>query len=224
MGGSGEYVFIDESGDPGFPGANPIYILAAAHMSEAVHRDITAHISSFRYFHGVNREFKDWGGLVKSPRTQQWRSLMGYLGACVGNGDVAITATWMNKAKYQANRGPYLQPGQTTLFRHFQIRLLLERHRARRQWGKDLDVVLDRWSMSQSQRVNLENYVKNNWNLQPIGNVTTVDSQYVEMVQVVDLLTRLARRIVEGKADAEEQAFATQVLHIHEIERGLFHQ
>jgi len=146
-GGTGEFIFIDESGDPGDPailGASPLYLLVATHMDEMTYRDFTAHVAAFRYFHGVNREFKAWGGLLKMPPTIQWRTLMEYLSDRTVAGDITTTATWMDKATYKANRGPYLAPGQSTLFRHFQIRLLLERHRARRAWGPDVDIVLDR--------------------------------------------------------------------------------
>lgn len=222
MANGGEYVFVDESGDPGFPGANPLYILVGSHMNEATHRDVTAHVAAFRYFHGVNREFKDWGGLLKSPPTIQWRTLMEYLCDRTIAGDITTTAIWLDKAVYQGNRGPYTAPGQSTLFRHFQIRRLLERQRPRSPWGRDVDIVLDRWSMSQAQRVNLEKYIRNNWHLQPVGNVTTVDSTYVDMIQIVDLFTRLVRTVIEGTADAEQTALAGKLMTIIEIRGGLY--
>lgn len=219
---NGEFVFIDESGDPGYPGSNPLYLLVASHVNETVNRDLTAHIAAFRYFHGVNREFKDWGGLLKMPPTSQWRKLMEYLCDLTVAGDVATTATWLDKPTYKTNNGPYLSPGQTTKFRHYQIRRLLELHRQRRMWGPDVDIVLDRWSMNQTQRVDLENYIKNNWNLQPVGHVTTVDSTYVDMIQIVDLLARLARRVAEGKADVDQQTWAAKLMRLHEIKKGYY--
>jgi hypothetical protein len=191
-------------------------------MSELVHRDFTAHVAAFRYFHGVNREFKDWGGLLKSPPTIQWRTLMDYLCDRTVAGDITTTANWLDKATYKVNGGPYLVAGQSTKFRHFQIRLLLERHRKRRAWGSEVDIVLDRWSMSQEQRINLENYIKGNWHLRPVGHVTTVDSAYVDAIQVVDLLTRLARRIADGTANAEQLAWAGRLLDIHEVQKGIY--
>jgi hypothetical protein len=220
--GNGEFIFIDESGDPGYPGANPLYLLVASHMSEAVHRDVTAHVAGFRYFHGVNREFKDWGGLLKSPPTIQWRTLMEYLCGRTVAGEITTTATWLDKATYKANKGPYLVAGKSTEFRHFQVRMLLERHRKRRTWGVDVDIVLDRWSMSQAQRINLENYIKDNWHLQPIGHVTTVDSAYADALQIVDLLARLARRVADGSANTEEITWAGKLMDLQEVKKGLY--
>lgn len=191
-------------------------------MDEATHRDFSAHVSSFRYFHGVNREFKDWGGLIKVPATIQWRTLMEYLSNRTMAGDITTTANWMDKATYKGNGGPYLNPGQSSLFRHFQVRLLLERHRPRRAWGRDVEIVLDRWSMSQAQRANLESYIKGNWHLQPVGNVTTVDSTYVDGIQVADLLTRLARAIADGTATADQRTWGGKLLDIGEVKKGLY--
>jgi hypothetical protein len=60
-----EFIFIDESGDPGFPGSNPIYILSAVHMNAAAFNSFRLHLASFRYFHEVTRELKDWDGLLR---------------------------------------------------------------------------------------------------------------------------------------------------------------
>jgi len=76
--------------------------------------------------------------------------------------------------------------------------------------------------MSQEQRLNLENYIKNNWRLQPVGHVTTIDSAYLDAVQVVDLLARLVHRVVEGKADAEQTTWAGKLFDLHEIKKGLY--
>jgi hypothetical protein len=43
-----EFIFIDESGDPGFPGSNPIYILSAVHMNAAAFNSFRLHLASFR--------------------------------------------------------------------------------------------------------------------------------------------------------------------------------
>lgn len=222
MSGWGEFVFVDESGDPGFPGHNAIYLLVACHMDERTYADVYSHLVAFRYFHGVNREFKDWGGLTKVPPTQQWQSFMGFLRDRSLAGDVAITCTWINKPTYRSNGGPHTDLGQSSRFRNFQLRRLLETHKARNGWGPNVDVILDRWSMSHEQRVNLETYIKTNWNLRPIGSVSTVNSAYVDMIQAVDLLTRLARKVIEGSVTQELHDLAEDLMTIRELRKGLF--
>lgn len=215
-------MFIDESGDPGFPGSNPTYILVVSHMSDAVFDAVRKHVASFRYFHEVTREFKDWGGLLHGPVSPQWRSLLGLFAELTATSEITTTGHWLVKEKYVTNGGPYLGVGETSKFRNFQLRLLLERHKGRRAWGPDIDVVMDRWSMSLDQRRNLEDYVRNNWRLRPVGNVTTVSSSYVDSVQIVDLYTRLVRRVVEGKASLEEEDWCTRLMDLAEVERGLY--
>jgi hypothetical protein len=148
---------------------------------------------------------------------------MAFLGDLTEAGEITTTAHWLRKDTYRSGGGPYLFPGSdTTKFRHFQLRLLLEHHRKRRTWGDAVDIVLDRWSMSQEQRHNLEDYIRGNWKLQPIGHVTTVDSAYVDSVQIVDLYARLVRRVVEGKATDEQESLCHRLMDVKEVVRGLF--
>jgi Protein of unknown function (DUF3800) len=218
-----EFIFIDESGDPGYPGSNPLYILSAVQMNAAAFNRFRLHLASFRYFHEVTREFKDWGGLLKGNVTPQWRSLMHFLADMTEAGEISATTTWLNKTHYRTGGGPYLYAGaDTTRFRHFQVRLLMHRHKSRSPWGDNLDVVLDRWSLNEAQRRNLEDYIKNNYALQPVAAVTTVDSAYVDAVQIADLYTRLARRVVEGTVDDEQRAICARLMELCQIVGGLY--
>ncbi len=57
--------------------------------------------------------------------------------------------------------------------------------------------------MNKAQEDNLRAYLRENLNLQPaLAHVTIADSAYVESLQVVDLCTRIARRVVEGEGTA----------------------
>jgi hypothetical protein len=94
--------------------------------------------------------------LLKSPPTLQWRTLMEYPCDRTMAGEISTTATWLDKAKIQEQRRALSGHRESTEFRHFQVRILLERHRKRRQWGPNVDIVFDQWSMSQAQQINLE--------------------------------------------------------------------
>lgn len=160
-----------------------------SYVWDAALRQAQRHLTAFRYHHGVSKELKDTGALLKDKFTPVTRALLNFFAELAPTGDVTATGQWVQKHKYVANGGPYLSgPGSsTTKFRHFQLRLLLERHKKVRPWGPQVDLVLDRWSMNEEQRSNVERYLRGNWALQPIGDITFVDSRYVDMLQVADL-------------------------------------
>ena len=217
-----EFVFIDESGDPG-PGGSPVYILVALHADEEALHAIREHLTAFRYHTLVKKEFKAgrWADktMTEGDGTQR---LLAPLGHMSDDGHVAVTGIWLTKAKYRANGGPHLNPGTAAKFRHFQLRMLLEKHVAAHPWGDATDIVIDRWGMTDAQRRDLEQYLKGNFKLRPTPVITLVDSVCCDFVQVVDIITRLIKRCVTGKGTPEELALCECLVNLHEIERGLY--
>jgi hypothetical protein len=156
-----EYLFLDESGDPGTaPGNNPMYLLAGLHVTKPAMEALRVHLACFRYQHHVSKEFKDWGALVKESPTQPLKAFADTLISMTEGGALAATVNWLHKDSYKSNAGPYLGPGETQKFRNFQVRLLLTRHKSRGHWSDNLDVVLDRWNMTEERYLNLRRYIK----------------------------------------------------------------
>lgn len=99
-----EFIFIDESGDPGPPveGSNSVYILVALHLSDAALRQAQRHLTAFRYHHGVSKELKDTGALLKDRFTPVTRALLEFFAELVPTGEATATGHWLRKDTYIA--------------------------------------------------------------------------------------------------------------------------
>jgi len=180
-----DFIFIDESGDPG--SATEYYILGLLHITDVSLKKINIHLGAFRYFGGVKKE-------LKSTRLNpvQKRHLFDIIKSQIGiDRFIKTSALYINKKDYS---GPYLidQPGlsrDATKFRHYVLRRLLEFHfKNTKQQSNEIEVVIDRFHTLEEKEQQLRNYLRVDiYNALPkFLHIIQADSQYVDLLQVSD--------------------------------------
>ncbi len=180
-----DYVFIDESGDPGHRSTH--FSCIALHTTDVGLRAVVECFADLRFYRQVFSEMKR---LHEIPALRP--KLVEVLRGLQDAGHVTYTITFLDKSRYT---GRYLDPGHGTEFRNFQARRLLEAHFSHAVSATpDRELVFDRHSHSTLQLAEFARYLNNNKNLPSFSAVTAVDSGYVEAVQVADLALRLFGR------------------------------
>ena len=187
---SHDYIFVDESGDPGYSvdasgvlSSSPYYVAAAFHVCDDTFGDLNSHVAAFRYLAGLSRELKI------PPKAPPFDPLMKPIAAMADGGkNIWASVVYLDKATYT---GRYLKPGghrpqDPVLFRNHILRCPLEFHflnhrLATNQW----DLVLDRITLTESQAANLQGYLAGNYNIPTPTHITHAASIYVEALQIV---------------------------------------
>ena len=186
-----DYIFVDESGDPGYAIdgrtgellSSPFFAMAALHVTDDSYEGIVRHVSAFRYLRRMARELK-----IPSEKPDFSRLMQPVQELAEDGVAISASVVYLRKEDY---RGPYLHPdgprGQDARrFWNFALRRLLEWHFAANPLVSErYDLVLDRVEMSRSQRVELERYLDRNLRIPAPVNVTLASSLYVEALQVV---------------------------------------
>ena len=208
-----DYIFVDESGDPGFnlePGtgrllSSSFYTTAALHLCDDAFRDLNRHVAAFRFYTGLSRELKI------PPDKEQFSRLLSPIKALAEGGkNIWASAIYVDKLKYT---GSYLKPGgrrpaNPERFRNYMLRRLLEFHF---QWrplkSRQYDLVVDRVELTRKQTENLRSYIDGNVNIPTPTHITHAASIYVEGLQVVHHIANAYKDVVAGGSEPAELSF-----------------
>lgn len=218
-----DYVFIDESGDPGKPSeqdSTNYYMVHALHLTDLSMRGMFEHLNRLRYFQGKNKEIKN---IYNDPTIR--KILIDIFNWADDEDDVFATSVYIDKDSYE---GPYLHESSPRgcnprYFRSFMIRRALERHfYTNEKRSSELEIVIDRFISSREREDDLISYLKENLNLPNILHVVQVDSRYSDPIQLVDVLGGLVQaKYIKGWDDLESNSLDfVELICLNEIPRG----
>ncbi len=123
------------------------------------------------------------------------------------DGSIKCSCVYLRKTEYT---GPYLRAdspkGENPIaFRNFVHRQLLEFH-----FGEypatttNIELVFDRYEMQATAIVNLEEYLRGNYNLPPFKHITHANSLYTEALQITGQLVNLVKNHIQGTLNEDK--------------------
>jgi len=200
-----EYLFIDESGDPGNGegDSSSYYAELSLHISNEGFPNFIRHAINWRYIRGLVGEMK------RPPRGPDMERFLRPFSELQRSGIIRCSSVYLIKDEYT---GPYLKPSSPRgenpiLFRNFIHRQLLEHHFSLYPPAtNNIELVFDRFEMSHEAIKNLEDYLRGNIRLPNFKHITHADSLYTEALQVASQLVNLVKDIPLGKAGLEQKA------------------
>ncbi len=210
-----DYLFVDESGDPGYrldPASGrllstPYYTAAVLHICDDAFGHVTEHVAAFRYFSRMSRELKLPRGHDAVERLMEPIAMM-------AESDVNLwaSAVFLDKRSYA---GRYLKTGEhrpqdPMMFRNYVLRRLLELHFERYGLAsRQYDLVLDRVEMTKDQQDNLYAYLAGNYGIPTPTHITHASSIYVDGLQVVHHIANGFRDCALGAPIPDTLAFVS---------------
>ena len=210
-----DYIFVDESGDPGFThnavsgqlASSRFYVAAALHLCDDSFGDLNKHIAAFRYYSGLSRELK------LPPEREEFTKLIDPIRALAEGGkNIWASVVYLDKLNYT---GSYLKPGgrrpaDPVRFRNYILRRLLEHHFQQYQLQSEhYDLVLDRIELTLQQDLHLRQYISGNRNIPTPTHITHAASIYVEGLQVVHHIANGYMDVVGGASPPRSLAFVS---------------
>ena len=210
-----DYIFVDESGDPGYARdpqsgqllSSNFYIAAALHLSDDALGGLNKHLAAFRYYSGLNRELKF------PPSREEFTRLLGPIRLMAESGaNIRASVVYLDKLKYN---GRYLRLGaprgrDPLKFRNYILRRLLEHHfQGYELLSEHYDLVLDRVTMTTQKMGELRNNLARNRNIPTPTYITHASSIYVEGLQVVHHIANGFQSAVTGPHLPPELSFVS---------------
>lgn len=179
-----DFLFIDESGDPGT--LSPYYILGLIHVTDVSLKDVNLHLGALRYFGSVRRELKS-SRITPEQRDQLHRILAHAHDNCF----VRSSAIYVPKSEYD---GIYLtdradQSADASRFQNLMLRRLLEYHfSVCKPQSQEVELVVDRFYRSETLEQRMKRYLREDKHgvLPAFLHITQADSRYVELLQIAD--------------------------------------
>lgn len=183
-----DFIFIDESGDPGE--ATEYFIVGLLHLTDESMKKINIHLGAFRYFATIKKEMKSTR-LTKMQKEQLCNILKLSL---TENVFIRASVVYVRKDDYEGNYlfDKFGYSRDATKFRHFITRKLLEFHfKENKVQSDEIELVIDRFHSSEFKEKQLKKYLRSKEfeRIPPLLHIIQADSRYVELLQVVDWIT-----------------------------------
>lgn len=182
--GLNDFLFIDESGDPG-PRGSTYYACAVLHVTAQNIKHLYSAVAAYRFIMDDYDELKSY----RIPHTKLCR-----LNRLLKKKSryFKCSAVYLSKQNYT---GPYLHTrsgyrSNPTLFRKYMYRQVLNLHFQKFSLSsRHVELVMDRSSLNPTHINNLESYLNRYGNI-PVSlhSLTSVDSRYVDLIQLADLV------------------------------------
>ncbi len=219
------FVFVDETGDLGKRGS-PYFGMALLEVHSDSYKSIESVVSTYRVLSGMFAELKE------SPQQHfVGLNLLRGITSLAEAKIIEVSGLYINKSQYG---GRYLTWSDYGIpksrwayyIRNYLLRHLLEFHFTNKSTsdGK-IDLILDRISLTELQRVNTLSYLnseteiplKQPFSMPHIGYLTIADSKYVGCLQVVHMLADLVNGSANNKVSKEQLGLMNKFFRIKEF-------